>query len=91
MENPTKTYDVSYDGRLYSLYRMGFESARLDDTTSRTGIRNYWGDDWEFRHMDGGREVRTQKNGEGRAMRKYFKRLWGALWNKKCHDDCDCV
>ena len=91
MANITKTYDASDDRSLHSLYRMGFESARVDHTTSRTNIRDYWGDDWEFRHMDGGREVRTQKNGEGGKMRKYFKRLWCALWNKKCHDDCDCV
>ena len=92
MANITKTYDASDDRSLHSLYRMGFESARVDYTTSRTNIRDYWGDDWEFRHMDGSREVlRTQKNGKGRTMRKYFKRLWCALWNKKCHDDCDCV
>jgi hypothetical protein len=41
--------------------------------------------------MDGGRESRTQDNGERRTMRKYLKRLWCALLNKKCHDDCDCV
>jgi hypothetical protein len=71
---------------------MGFESARVDHTTGRTNISDYRGDDWEFRHMDGSRESRTaQKNGKRRTMRKYFKRLWCALWNKKCHDDCDCV
>ena len=91
MANITKIDDVSYDRSLHSLYRMGFESARVDHSTSRTNIRNYWGDDWEFRHMDERGEVRTQKNGEGRTMRKYLKRLWCALWNKKCHDDCDCV
>ena len=92
MENTTKTYDADDDRCLHSLYRMGFESARVDDTTGRTDISDYRGDDWEFRHMDGSRESRTaQKNGEGRTMRKYFKRLWCALWNKKCHDDCDCV
>ena len=91
MANTTKTYDVSDDRRLHSLYRMGFESARVDYTTSRTNIRDYRGDDWEFRHMDGSREVRTQKNGEGRTMRRYFKRLWCALLNRKCHEDCDCV
>ena len=92
MANTSKTYDASDDRSLHSLYRMGFESARVDHTTSRTNIRDYWGDDWEFRYMDGSREVlRTQKNGEGGKMRKYFKRLWCALWNKKCHDDCDCV
>ena len=91
MANFTPTYDADDDRCLHSLYRMGFESARVDDTTGRTDISDYRGDDWEFRHMDGSREVRTQKNGEGRTMRKYFKRLWCALWNKKCHDDCDCV
>ena len=92
MANTSKTYDASDDRSLYTLYRMGFESARVDDTTSRTDIRDYWGDDRIFRHMDGSRKSRTaQKNGKGRTMRKYFKRLWCALWNKKCHDDCDCV
>ena len=91
MANTSKTYDVSDDRSLHSLYRMGFESARVDHTTSRVDIRDYWSNDRQFRHMDGGREIRTQKNGEGRTMRKYFKRLWCALWNKKCHDDCDCV
>ena len=91
MANTPKTYDASDDRSLYTLYRMGFESARVDHTTGRTNISDYWGDDRIFRHMDGSRESRTQDNGEGRTMRKYFKRLWCALWNKKCHDDCDCV
>ena len=91
MANTSKTDDASDDRSLYTLYRMGFESARVDHTTGRTDISDYRGDDWEFRHMDGSRESRTQDNGEGRKMRKYFKRLWCALWNKKCHDDCDCV
>ena len=92
MANTTKIDDASYDRSLHSLYRMGFESARVDDTTSRSDIRDYWGDDRIFRHMDGSRKSRTaQKNGKGRTMRKYLKRLWCALWNKKCHDDCDCV
>ena len=91
MANTSKTYDVSYDGRLHSLYRMGFESARVDHTTSRTNIRDYWGDDRKLCNLDGSREIRTKKNGERREMIKYFKRLWCALWNKKCHDDCDCV
>ena len=92
MANTPKINDASDDRSLYTLYRMGFESARVDHTTGRTDISDYRGDDWEFRHMDGSRESRTaQKNGEGRTMRKYFKRLWCALWNKKCHDDCDCV
>ena len=91
MANTSKTYDVSYDGRLHSLYRMGFESARVDYTTSRTDIRDYRSDDRKLCNLDGSREIRTKKNGERREMRKYFKRLWCALWNKKCHDDCDCV
>ena len=91
MANTSKTYDVSYDRRLHSLYRMGFESARVDYTTSRTDIRDYWSDDRKLCNLDGSREIRTKKNGERREMRKYFKRLWCALWNKKCHDDCDCV
>ena len=91
MANTYKTYDVSYDGRLHSLYRMGFESARVDYTTSRTDIRDYWSDDRKRCNLDGSREIRTKKNGERREMIKYFKRLWCALWNKKCHDDCDCV
>ena len=91
MANTSKTYDASDDRSLYTLYRMGFESARVDHTTGRTNISDYWGDDRQFCNMDGSRESRTQKNGEGGTMRKYFKRLWCALWNKKCHDDCDCV
>ena len=91
MANTSKTYDASDDRSLHSLYRMGFESARVDHTASRIDIRDYWSNDRQFRHMDGSREIRTQKNGERRTMRKYFKRLWCALWNKKCHDDCDCV
>jgi len=91
MANTSKTDDASDDRSLYTLYRMGVESARVDHTRGRTDISDYRGEDWEFRHMDGRRESRTQKNGEGGTMRKYFKRLWCALWNKKCHDDCDCV
>ena len=91
MANTSKTYDASDDRSLYSLYRMSFESARVDHTTSRTDIRDYWGDDRKLCNLDGSREIRTKKNGERREMIKYFKRLWCALWNKKCHDDCDCV
>ena len=92
MENPTKTNDAYDDSRLHSLRRMGFESwTRVDNTTGRSNISDHWSYDRQFRHMDERREVRTQKNGKGRTMRKYFKRLWCALWNKKCHDDCDCV
>ena len=91
MANTTKTYDARYDRSLHSLYRMGFESARVDYTTGRTNIRDYRSDDRELCNLDGSREIRTKKNREGGKMRKYFKRLWCALWNKKCHDDCDCV
>ena len=45
MANTTKTYDASDDRSLYTLYRMGFESARVDHTASRVDIRDYWGDD----------------------------------------------
>ena len=90
MANTTKTYDASDDRSLHSLYRMGFESARVDHTTSRVDIRDYWGDDRIFRHMDGSREVRTQKNGKRREMIRYLKRLWCALLNKKCSDTCTC-
>ena len=91
MANTSKTDDASDDRSLYTLYRMGFESARVDHTTGRTNISDYRSDDWEFCYMDERREIRDKNNGEGRTMRKYFKRLWCALWNKKCHDDCDCV
>ena len=91
MANTSKTYDASNDRSLHSLYRMGFESARVDHTTSRANFRDYWSDDRKLCNLDGSREIRTKKNGERREMRKYFKRLWCALWNKKCHDDCDCV
>ena len=91
MANTSKTDDASDDRSLYTLYRMGFESARVDHTTGRTNISDYRSDDWEFCYMDERREIRNKKNGEGRTMKKYFKRLWCALWNKKCHDDCDCV
>ena len=91
MANITKTYDARYDRSLHSLYRMGFESARVDHTTGRADIRDYWSDDRELCNLDGSRKIRTKKNGEGGKMIKYFKRLWCALWNRKCHDDCDCV
>ena len=90
MANTTKIDDARYDRSLHSLYRMGFESARVDDTTSRTHIRDYWGDDRKLRHMDGSREIRTQNNRKGRTMIRYLKRLWCALLNKKCSDDCTC-
>tara|TARA_R100000008_G_C3570205_1_gene161610 strand:- start:284 stop:589 length:306 start_codon:yes stop_codon:yes gene_type:complete len=99
MENPAKTNDVDHDRRLHSLYRMGFESARLEYGTSRASISDNWCYDWEFRHMDGcreqiGTEVITTAN-KGRTLMltkiwKYFKRIWCAVLNKKCSDDCDC-
>jgi len=93
MEDITKTNDVSDDGRLHSLRRMGFECwTRLDDTTGIPDIRYYWGDDWQFRHMD---ERRTLKRERGRQMIsfmiKYLKRIWCAILNKKCHEECDCT
>ena len=91
MANITKIDDVSYDRSLHSLYRMGFESARVDHTTGRADIRDYRSNDRKLCNLDGSREIRIKNNGEGRTMRKYLKRLWCALWNKKCHDDCDCV
>jgi len=91
MANTTKTYDVSDDRRLYSLYRMGFESARVDHTAGRTHISNNRSNDWELCYLDGGREVRTKKDGQMMAnVIKYFKRIWCAILNKKCHEDCDC-
>ena len=24
-------------------------------------------------------------------MLKYFKRIWCAILNKKCHEECDCT
>ena len=68
MANTTETYDVSHDRCLYSLYRMGFESARVDHTTGRVNICDYRSDDWEFRHMDGSRKIRTKKNGKRGKM-----------------------
>ena len=91
MANTSKTYDACYDRSLHSLYRMGFESARVDYTTGRTNIRDYRSNDRKLCNLDGSREIRNKRNGERRTMRKYLKRLWCALWNKKCHDDCDCV
>ena len=92
MANTSKTYDASDDRSLYSLYRMGFESARVDHTASRIDIRDYWSDDRQFRHMD---ERRTLQRKRGRQMIsymvKYLKRIWCAVLNKKCHDECDCT
>ena len=60
MANITKTYDASDDRSLHSLYRMGFESARVDYTTGRTNIRDYWSDDRELCNLDGSRKIRTK-------------------------------
>ena len=92
MANTTETYDVSHDRCLYSLYRMGFESAGVDYAASRINISNYWSDDRELCHMDGSREVRAKKDGQMISyMLKYLKRIWCAVLNKKCHDECDCT
>jgi len=93
MEDITTTNDADHDRRLHSLRRMGFECwTRLDDTTGIPDIRYYWGDDWQFRHMD---ERRTLKRERGRQMIsfmiKYLKRIWCAILNKKCHEECDCT
>ena len=93
MEDITKTNDVDYDRRLHSLRRMGFECwTRLDNPTSVPDIRDYRSDDRQFRHLD---ERRTLQRKRGRQMisymLKYLKRIWCAVLNKKCHDDCDCT
>ena len=93
MEDITKTNDVDYDRRLHSLRRMGFECwTRLDNPTSFPDIRDYRSYDRQFRHLD---ERRTLKRKRGRQMisymLKYLKRIWCAVLNKKCHDECDCT
>jgi len=93
MEDITTTNDADHDRRLHSLRRMGFECwTRLDNPTSIPDIRYYWSDDRQFRHMD---ERRTLQRKRGRQMisymLKYLKRIWCAVLNKKCHDDCDCT
>ena len=93
MEDTTTTNDVDYDRRLHSLRRMGFECwTRPDDPTSIPDIRDYWSDDRQFRHLD---ERRTLQRKRGRQMisymLKYLKRIWCAVLNKKCHDECDCT
>ena len=93
MEDITKTNDVDYDRRLHSLRRMGFECwTRLDNPTSFPDIRDYRSDDRQFRHLD---ERRTLQRKRGRQMIsymvKYLKRIWCAVLNKKCHDECDCT
>ena len=92
MANITKTYDASDDRSLHSLYRMGFESARVDYTTSRANIRDYWSDDRQFRHLDERRTLQRKRGGQMISyMLKYLKRIWCAVLNKKCHDECDCT
>ena len=93
MEDITTTNDADHDRRLHSLRRMGFECwTRLDNATSLPDLRDYWGDDRKFRHMD---ERRTIKRERGRQMIsymiQYLKRIWCAVLNKKCHDECDCT
>ena len=93
MEDITTTNDADYDRRLYSLRRMGFEClTRLDNPTSFPDIRDYRSDDRQFRYLD---ERRTLQRKRGRQMisymLKYLKRIWCAVLNKKCHDDCDCT
>ena len=93
MEDTTTINDADYDRRLHSLRRMGFECwTRLDNPTSIPNIRDYWSDDRQFRHMD---ERRTLQRKRGRQMIsymvKYLKRIWCAVLNKKCHDECDCT
>ena len=93
MEDSAKTNDAYNDSRLHSLRRMGFESwTRVDNTTGRSNISDHWSYDRQFRHMD---ERRTLKRERGRQMisymLKYLKRIWCAVLNKKCHDECDCT
>ena len=92
MANTTETYDVSHDRCLYSLYRMGFESARVDHTASRTHISDYRSDDRQFRHLDERRTLKRKRYGQMISyVLKYLKRIWCAVLNKKCHDECDCT
>ena len=93
MEDITTTNDADHDRRLHSLRRMGFECwTRLDNPTSFPDIRDYRSNDRQFRHLD---ERRTLQRKRGRQMisymLKYLKRIWCAVLNKKCHDDCDCT
>ena len=91
MADTTKTYDASDDRCLHSLYRMGFESAGVDYTTGRAHISDYRSDDRFIRYLDGSGEVGIKKDGQMMTnVLKYFKRIWCAILNKKCHEDCDC-
>ena len=93
MEDITKTNDVSDDGRLHSLRRMGFECwTGSDNPTSLPNIRDYRSDDREFRHLDERRTLKRERGGQMISyMLKYLKRIWCAVLNKKCHDECDCT
>jgi len=93
MEDITTTNDADHDRRLHSLRRMGFECwTRLDNPTGIPDIRDYRSDDRKFCHMD---ERRTLQRKRGRQMIsymiQYLKRIWCAILNKKCHDECDCT
>ena len=93
MENPTTTHDADDDSRLHSLRRMGFECwTRVDDTSSRTNISDYWSHDGQFRHLDECRTLKRKRYGQMISyVLKYLKRIWCAVLNKKCHDECDCT
>ena len=93
MEDITTTNDADYDRRLHSLRRMGFECwTRLDNPTSFPDIRDYRSDDRQFRHLDERRTLKRERGGQMISyMLKYLKRIWCAILNKKCHDDCDCT
>jgi len=93
MEDSAKTNDAYDDSRLHSLRRMGFECwTRVDYPTSRINIRDYWSDDRQFRHLDECRTLKRKRYGQMISyVLKYLKRIWCAVLNKKCHDDCDCT
>ena len=93
MEDITTTNDADYDRRLHSLRRMGFECwTRLDNPTSFPDIRDYRSDDRQFRHLDERRTLQRKRGGQMISyMLKYLKRIWCAVLNKKCHEECDCT
>ena len=93
MEDITTTNDADHDRRLHSLRRMGFECwTRLDNPTSFPDIRDYRSDDRQFRHLDERRTLQRKRGGQMISyMLKYLKRIWCAVLNKKCHDECDCT
>ena len=93
MEDSAKTNDVDYASRLHSLRRMGFESwTRVDNTTGRSNISDHWSDDRQFRHLDARRTLKRKRYGQMISyVLKYLKRIWCAVLNKKCHDECDCT